>query len=135
MTCTSIVVDCCRYLSRLFIKPQDIYRAAVGFKQVSLDLTLISGPIPSLFLLFICLDIYRLSHASNYLTGIMVSPDVAQYNLHPWAIIVLPIPLAVLSTIAISIRIWIRCVLARSFGRDDVCLIIAHVRGVYYCYK
>lgn len=58
----------------------------------------------------------------------MVSPDVAQYHLHPYAIIVLPIPLAILSSIAISIRIWIRCCLARSFGRDDVCLIIAHVR-------
>lgn len=59
----------------------------------------------------------------------MVSPDVAQYNLHPYAIIVLPIPLAVLSSIAISIRIWIRCCLARSFGRDDICLILAHVRN------
>jgi hypothetical protein len=57
----------------------------------------------------------------------MVSPDVAKYGLHPYAIIVLPIPLAVLSSIAISIRIWVRCCLARSFGRDDVCLIIAHV--------
>jgi hypothetical protein len=59
----------------------------------------------------------------------MVSPDVAQYHLHPYAIIVLPIPLAILSSIAISIRIWIRCCLARSFGRDDVCLIVAHVRN------
>lgn len=57
----------------------------------------------------------------------MMSPDVALYNLHPYAIIVLPIPLAVLSSIAISIRMWIRCCLARSFGRDDICLIIAHV--------
>lgn len=58
----------------------------------------------------------------------MVSPDVAEYNLHPIAIIVLPIPLAVLSSIAISIRLWIRCCLVRSFGRDDVFLILAHVR-------
>lgn len=60
----------------------------------------------------------------------MVSPDVAEYNLHPYAIIVLPIPLAVLSSIAISIRIWIRCRLARAFGRDDVCLILSHVRNL-----
>jgi hypothetical protein len=59
----------------------------------------------------------------------MVSPDVAKYGLHPYAIIVLPIPLAILSSIAISVRIWVRCCLARSFGRDDVCLIIAHVRS------
>lgn len=58
----------------------------------------------------------------------MVSPDVAKYDLHPFAIIVLPIPLMILSSIAISIRIWIRSSLIRSFGRDDVLLILAHVR-------
>ncbi|KEQ92200.1 hypothetical protein AUEXF2481DRAFT_32403 [Aureobasidium subglaciale EXF-2481] len=63
----------------------------------------------------------------------MVSPDVATYNLHPYAIIVLPIPLAILSSIAISIRIWIRCFMARSFGRDDVCLIIAHICFLAAC--
>ncbi|KAI4738019.1 hypothetical protein E4T50_11510 [Aureobasidium sp. EXF-12298] len=63
----------------------------------------------------------------------MVSPDVAQYHLHPYAIIVLPIPLAILSSIAISIRIWIRCCLARSFGRDDVCLIVAHICFLAAC--
>ncbi|KAI5202292.1 hypothetical protein E4T39_04756 [Aureobasidium subglaciale] len=63
----------------------------------------------------------------------MVSPDVAKYNLHPYAIIVLPIPLAILSSIAISIRIWIRCFLARAFGRDDVCLIIAHICFLAAC--
>ena len=57
----------------------------------------------------------------------MVSPDVAKYNLHPYGIVVLPTPLAVLATIAISVRIWIRCFFTRSFGRDDVCLILAYV--------
>lgn len=58
----------------------------------------------------------------------MVSPDVAEYNLHPMAIIVMPIPLAILASIALSIRLWVRCCLVRSFGRDDVFLILAHVR-------
>lgn len=58
----------------------------------------------------------------------MVSPDVAKYNLHPIAIIVVPIPLVILSSIAISLRLWVRCCLVRSFGRDDVFLILAHVR-------
>ncbi|KAG9657704.1 hypothetical protein KCU98_g2736, partial [Aureobasidium melanogenum] len=63
----------------------------------------------------------------------MVSPDVATYNLHPIAIIVLPIPLAVLSSIALSIRLWIRCCLVRSFGRDDVFLILAHICFLAAC--
>ncbi|KAH0404223.1 hypothetical protein KCU89_g1346, partial [Aureobasidium melanogenum] len=63
----------------------------------------------------------------------MVSPDVAEYNLHPIAIIVLPIPLAALSSIAISIRLWIRCYLVRSFGRDDVFLILAHIWFLAAC--
>lgn len=58
----------------------------------------------------------------------MVSPDVAKYNLHPIAIIVMPIPLAILASIALSIRLWVRCCLVRSFGRDDVFLILAYVR-------
>jgi len=60
----------------------------------------------------------------------MVSPDTTQYDLHPQAIITLPIPLAILSTIAISLRIWIRCFLTRSFGRDDICLLISHVKYI-----
>ena len=57
----------------------------------------------------------------------MVSPDVARYHLHPVAIIVLPIPLVILSTIAISLRLWVRTRVVRAFGRDDTFLVIAHV--------
>ena len=57
-------------------------------------------------------------------------PNAMQTNLHPQAIIVLPIPLAISSTIAISLRIWIRRFLTRSFGRDDICLMISHVKHI-----
>ncbi|KAG9687580.1 hypothetical protein KCU76_g10223, partial [Aureobasidium melanogenum] len=63
----------------------------------------------------------------------MVSPDVAEYNLHPMAIIVMPIPLAILASIALSIWLWVRCCLVRSFGRDDVFLILAHICFLAAC--
>ncbi|KEQ62366.1 uncharacterized protein M437DRAFT_33752, partial [Aureobasidium melanogenum CBS 110374] len=48
-------------------------------------------------------------------------------------IIVMPIPLAILASIALSIRLWVRCCLVRSFGRDDVFLILAHICFLAAC--
>jgi len=58
----------------------------------------------------------------------MNSSDATGRALHPQVIIVLPIPLAILSTIAVLLRVWVRCFLTRAFGRDDICLLISHVR-------
>ncbi|GAB7356610.1 hypothetical protein MBLNU459_g7334t1 [Dothideomycetes sp. NU459] len=55
----------------------------------------------------------------------MVSPDVQEYGLKPLAIIIVPIPFLLLSATAISLRVYVRGVMIRAFGWDDIILLAA----------
>lgn len=57
----------------------------------------------------------------------MVNPDVAQYGLDPWGLMIIPIPFMVLATIALSLRIFVRLAFTRAFWWDDWLLVGSYV--------
>lgn len=57
----------------------------------------------------------------------MESPEVKEYGLKPLAILIVPAPFLLLSTIALSLRLYVRGFMIKAFGWDDILLCVAYV--------
>lgn len=60
-------------------------------------------------------------------TCAMISPEVETYDLAPWPLMIFPIPFMAIAIAALGMRLWVRCVMTRSFGWDDGWLIASFV--------
>ena len=60
-------------------------------------------------------------------------PDVAEYGLDPVSLIVVGALMLVLSATALSLRVYVRGFLIKSFGWDDRLLVVAFVFYIADC--
>ena len=65
--------------------------------------------------------------ASNSTSAATAVIEIAQYRLHPREFVAVPATFIALATVAVSLRVYVRAAMLKTFGVDDWLLLLAFV--------